>query len=84
MSNEKVKDYVLNTITEESLNLFKQFEANGKNPFSDKESVANYIVKNGDKLRSENGPAEGAPRRNVMPQTDAETLAVAAKGMTDV
>jgi hypothetical protein len=84
MSNDKVKDYVLNTITDESLDLFKKFESNGKSVFEDKESVANYIVKNGDKLRSENGPAEGAPRRNVMPQTDSETLAVAAKGMTDV
>ena len=81
MQNDKIKNYVLKNMTDEALEIWKTYEAHKD---YDKEKVADYIVKNADRLKKNNGPAEGAPRRNVMPQTDSKTLAVAAKGMMDV
>lgn len=81
MSDEAIKNFVLNVTTDEALDLWKSFKGQEN---ATKETIADYIVKTSNQLKENNGPAEGAPRRNVMPQTDDKTLAVAAKGMMDV
>ena len=81
MSDDAIKNYVIDVMTDDALKLWQTYEGQEK---ATKETVADYIVKNADRLKKNNGPAEGAPRRNVMPQTDTKTIEVAAKGMIDV
>ena len=81
MSDDAIKNYVIEVMTDDALKLWQSYKGQEK---ATKETVADYIVKNADRLKKNNGPAEGAPRRNVMPQTDTKTIEVAAKGMIDV
>ena len=81
MSDDAIKNYVIDVMTDDALKLWQTYEGQEK---ATKETVADYIVKNAVRLKKNNGPAEGAPRRNVMPQTDTKTIEVAAKGMIDV
>lgn len=81
MSDDAIKNYVIEVMTDDALKLWQSYKGQEK---ATKETVADYIVKNADRLKKNNGPAEGAPRRNVMPQTDTKTIEIAAKGMIDV
>lgn len=57
--------YVVRTMTSEVLGVFKKY---GKG--NTREEVANYIWKNVQLLQSKSKPVVGAPKREIMPQTD--------------
>lgn len=79
MSSDAIKNYVLKITTDDAV---KQWASVVEG--STKESIADFITNNAETMKKNNGPAEGAPRRNVMPQTDKATIKAAAKGMMDI
>ena len=84
MNEGQVRQYVMKTMTDKAFEEFHKYTIDDTPAFNEKKDVAAYIGKNAMKLKDKNGPADGAPRRNIMPQTDQQTLAVAAKGMTNI
>ena len=84
MNEGQVRQYVMKTMTDKAFEEFHKYTIDDTPAFNEKKDVAAYIGKNAMKLKEKNGPAEGAPRRNIMPQTDQQTLQVAAKGMTNI
>lgn len=65
MGEAELKKYVTNTITDEVLEVFKKYQKGDS-----KEAVANYIWNNVKEMQSNNQPVPGAPKRDIMPQTD--------------
>lgn len=79
MSSDAIKNYVMKITTDAAVEQWASVKEGAT-----KESIADYIVTNAEAMKQNNGPAEGAPRRNVMPQTDKATIKAAAKGMMDI
>lgn len=79
MTDDAIKSYIDNTITDGAVQQWQTVKEDAT-----KESIENDIVTNAKKLKKYNAPAEGAPRRNIMPQTDDKTIAIAARGMTNI
>ena len=85
LSPEAIVKYVEQNMTDEALDVWKTYKTkNGTNPFTTKKAVAEYLAKNSKLLHDNNKPAEGAPDREIMPQTDQQSLNVAKKGMFDI
>jgi hypothetical protein len=60
-----LRNYVINTITDSVVEVFKKYDK-GETP----EEIADYIWGNVQTLKKQNKPISGAPKRDVMPQTD--------------
>jgi len=65
VGQDELKKYVIDNITEPVVEVFKKY-GKGDTP----ETVANYIWENVKVLKSTSKPVTGAPKRDVMPQTD--------------
>jgi len=65
MGEAELKKYVIDTTTDEVLEVFKKYQKGDS-----KEAVANYIWNNVKEMQSNNQPVPGAPKRDIMPQTD--------------
>jgi hypothetical protein len=63
-SHQQVKEFILSTITEPVFNVFTEFG------FKNIEQIVNHIWDNIIKMREHNSPVFGAPKRDIMPQTD--------------
>jgi len=66
ISEFDLKEYVIRTVTDDVLRVFKEFDKN----INDKKKVAIYIWRNVSQMQKYNQPVQGAPGRGVMPQTD--------------
>jgi hypothetical protein len=67
---KELRDYVINKITPECIDVFKKFRSKVAN-INKPEGVAdNIIVPNVEMMRKTSQPVPGAPKRDVMPQTD--------------
>lgn len=64
ITESTLKDYVIKTITDDVVEVFKKYEKG-----STKEEIASYIWNNVQLLQKEAKPVSGAPSREVMPQT---------------
>ena len=60
-----LKQYVLNNIQDQVVQVFQQYK------FADKNAIADYIWKNTQMMQQRNAPVSPAANRNIMPQTDA-------------
>lgn len=65
LGEEEVKKYVNEKMKDDVLPIYKQMKK-----LDSKEAVANYIAANVKSMQSTSQPVSGAPKRNVMPQTD--------------
>lgn len=66
MGETDLKTYVINTIADPSVvNIFKKY-GKGDSP----ELIADYIWNNVQQMQNNNRPVSGAPKRDLMPQTD--------------
>ncbi len=65
VGESELKKYVIDNITEPVIEVFKKYEK-GDTP----ESIADYIWGNVETLKKTSPPVSGAPKRDVMPQTD--------------
>jgi hypothetical protein len=65
ISESQLKDYVVNNIEDKVVQVFK-LAGKGNTP----EEIANYIWGNVKLLAKKSKPVQGAPKRDVMPQTD--------------
>jgi hypothetical protein len=65
INEDALKKYVVDTITDQVVQVFKKFNKGGT-----PEAIANYIWGNVQRLKKDSKPVQGAPRRDVMPQTD--------------
>lgn len=65
ISEEVLKKYVVDNITDEVIDAFAKYEKGDSS-----EKIANYIWSNVQKMNENNQPVDGAPSREVMPQTD--------------
>ena len=65
IGQDELKKYVIDNIQEPVVEVFKKY-GKGDTP----EAVANYIWENVKILKSKSKPVPGAPKRDVMPQTD--------------
>lgn len=65
MGEEELKAYVIKTITDPVIEVFKKYKKGDT-----REAIANYIWGNVAQMQSNNQPASGAPKRDIMPQTD--------------
>jgi hypothetical protein len=65
MGKDALIEYVSKTITPEVIEVFKKA---GKG--SDAKSIGEFIWTNIDKMQKDNQPVPGAPKRDIMPQTD--------------
>ena len=68
ISEKDLKKHVINTITDDVLEVFKKY-----NKATSKEEAANYIWANVQSMQKTSKPVAGAPKRDVMPQTDDAT-----------
>ena len=65
IGEKELKNYVIETITPEVLEVFKK-AGKGDNA----EAISEYIWKNVQQMQQNNQPVSGAPERGIMPQTD--------------
>jgi len=65
MDSEGVKDYVIKTIVDEVVEVFKD-----KKQLDTKEAIADYIWENCSKMQTTSQPIPNASPRNIMPQAD--------------
>lgn len=65
MGEKELKAYVIKTITDEVLEVFKKYKKGDT-----KETVADFIWNNVKQMQTNNQPVAGAPKRDIMPQTD--------------
>lgn len=65
IGEDTLKKYVMDNIQEPVVAVFKKYDK-GDTP----EAIADYIWGNVEKLKSTSKPVDGAPARDVMPQTD--------------
>jgi len=65
VSEDVLKKYVKDNITDEVIAVFKKYNK-GNNP----DEIAEYIWGNVQKLNQTSTPVPGAPKRDIMPQTD--------------
>jgi hypothetical protein len=68
MSKDALISYVTKTITPEAVEVFKKV-GKGDSP----ETIGEFIWTNIDKMQKDNQPISGAPKRDIMPQTDDAT-----------
>lgn len=68
ISEDQLKTFVIATITDPVLDVFKKYKKGDT-----KEAAANYIWSNVQSMQSTSKPVSGAPKRDVMPQTDDAT-----------
>lgn len=68
ISEKDLKDFVIATISDDVLEVFKKY-----NKATSKEEAANYIWANVQSMQKTSKPVPGAPKRDVMPQTDDAT-----------
>jgi len=78
VSEDVLKKYVTDTITDEVVSIFKKY---GKG--NTKEKIANYIWENVELLKQNSKPVPNAPKRNIMPQTDDAPNFIKAAPHTD-
>ena len=64
---DKIKDYVIKEISDETLTLMKNIRK-----IESKEAAADYIWSNVEAMQKNNQPIAGAPKRDLMPQTDKD------------
>ena len=65
ISEDQLKKFVINTITDPVLEVFKKY-----NKATTKEEAADYIWTNVQSMQKTSKPVAGAPKRDFMPQTD--------------
>jgi hypothetical protein len=65
VGESELKKYVIDNIAEPVIEVFKKYEK-GDTP----EAIADYIWSNVETLKKTSPPVSGAPKRDVMPQTD--------------
>lgn len=65
IGESELKKYVIENITEPVVETFKKYDKGGT-----PEEVADYIWSNVQTLKKQSPPVPGAPKRDVMPQTD--------------
>jgi hypothetical protein len=61
----EIKKFVMDTITDDVVELFKKFKKGNT-----KEEIADFVWNNVKAMQQNNQPVAGAPKRDIMPQTD--------------
>jgi len=84
LDGKGVSEFVMNTITPECVNVFKKMRGNVLGQAT-KESIAGKIITpNVMEMQKTSQPVPGAPKRDVMPQTDDATNAMSMISKGDI
>lgn len=85
MSEEQIRKYVENNITDECIQSLIDAKAENRAvAVADRDTAIEYIVENALDLKADNKPFSNAPDREYMPQTDDSSINVAKAGQTNI